>query len=169
MLVRYYIPSLAHSSFHFISFRLSLSLSLSFSFRFPLSLSDAVYDLDKAGQPCTTFDCIFNLDVLKQAMANKRLKVFLIELALGWVQEKHHLILDSKYKLPRMKYKGKKREGEKRERERERLPSYFVFARDSHFQLHSFAVSFFLSFSLLLSLSLSLPPPHPTQNKNKNK
>ena len=77
------------------------------SLRFPLSLSDASYDLDKAGQPCTTFDCIFNLDVLKQAMAEKRLKVFLIELALGWVQEKHHLILDSKYKLPRMKYKGK--------------------------------------------------------------
>ena len=77
------------------------------SLRFPLSLSDASYDLDKQGKQCTTFDCIFNQDVLQQAMANKRLKVFLIELALGWVQEKHHLILDSKYKLPRMKYKGK--------------------------------------------------------------
>ena len=76
------------------------------SLRFPLSLSDAVYDLDKQGAPCTTYDCIFNLDVLKQAMANKRLKVFLIELALGWVQEKHHLILNPQYKLPRMKYKG---------------------------------------------------------------
>ena len=42
--------------------------------------------MDKAGKPCTTFDCIFNLEVLKQAMADKRLKVFLIELALGWVQ-----------------------------------------------------------------------------------
>ncbi|QDZ25799.1 PIH1 domain-containing protein [Chloropicon primus] len=76
------------------------------SLRFPLSLSDASYDLDKQGKPCTTFDCIFNSDVLKQAMATKSLKVFLIELALGWIQEKHHLILDEKYKLPRMKYKG---------------------------------------------------------------
>ena len=69
------------------------------SLRFPLSLSDAAYDLDKQGKPCTTFDCIFNLDVLKQAMETKALKVFLIELALGWVQEKHHLILDPKYKV----------------------------------------------------------------------
>ena len=53
--------------------------------------------MDKAGKPCTTFDCIFNLEVLKQAMAEKRLKVFLIELALGWVQVRFLLSSSSKY------------------------------------------------------------------------
>lgn len=34
--------------------------------RFPLSMSQASRDLDKKGMPCTTFDCIFNIDVVKQ-------------------------------------------------------------------------------------------------------
>ena len=76
------------------------------SLRFPLSLSDVRYDLDKRGEPCSCFDCVFNSDVLAQAMAVRRLKIFLVELALGWIQQKHGLILDPKYKLPRLKYKG---------------------------------------------------------------
>ena len=78
------------------------------SLRFPLSLSDPVNDLDKKGEPCTVFDCALNGDVVKQAMApqNNRLKVFLVELAMGWVASKHDLMLNPKFKLPRMKYKG---------------------------------------------------------------
>ena len=34
------------------------------------------------------------------------LKVFLISLAVGWVQSQHKLQLDPKYKLPKMRYKG---------------------------------------------------------------
>ena len=39
-------------------------------------------------------------------MAHRKLKVFLIELALGWAAQKHKLTLDPQYKLPRLAYKG---------------------------------------------------------------
>ncbi|KAK9824576.1 hypothetical protein WJX72_011454 [[Myrmecia] bisecta] len=74
--------------------------------RFPLSLGEARNDLDRKGDPCTLFDVILNSDVVKQAMAFRKLKVFLIELALGWVSQKAGLNLDPQYKLPRMRYKG---------------------------------------------------------------
>lgn len=83
------------------------------------------------GEPCTVVDLILNGDILKQAIAYKRLKarptrllycpprppthphpprthrqVFVIELALNWVAQKHTLLLDPKYKLPRRDYFG---------------------------------------------------------------
>ncbi len=76
------------------------------SLRFPLSLSEPRNDLDRKGEPCTVFDCAFNADVVKQAAAHRRLQVFLVELAMGWTSSKHDLILDPKFKLPRLKYKG---------------------------------------------------------------
>jgi hypothetical protein len=74
--------------------------------RFPLSCSDARRDVDKKGEACTTVDCIFNLDAMKQAAAARPLKQFLVQLALNWVGHKHGLSLDPKFKLPKMKYKG---------------------------------------------------------------
>lgn len=74
--------------------------------RFPLSLGPLRRDLDKKGEPCMTFDVILNLDVIKQAQAYRQLKVFLIELALSWIDHRHQLQLDKKFKLPKMKYKG---------------------------------------------------------------
>ena len=47
--------------------------------RFPLSVSEGRGELDKAGQPCTAYDAVFNDDVVKQAMAHRKLKVFLVE------------------------------------------------------------------------------------------
>ena len=76
------------------------------SLRFPLSLSEPRNDLDRKGEPCTVFDCAFNADVVKQATAHRRLQVFLVELAMGWTSSKHDLILDPKFKLPRLRYKG---------------------------------------------------------------
>jgi len=78
------------------------------SLRFPLSLSEPQNDLDRKGEPCTVFDCAFNADVVQQAVAHRRLQVFLVELAMGWTCSKHDLELDPKFKLPRMKYKGEK-------------------------------------------------------------
>ena len=76
------------------------------SLRFPLSCGEPRSELDKEGEPCTVLDVVFNSDITKQAIAYKRLKVFVIELALSWVAQKHKLLLDPKYKLPRRDYFG---------------------------------------------------------------
>lgn len=74
--------------------------------RIPLSCGDIRRDVDKKGDMCSLVDCIFNLDVVKQASVARQLKVFLINLALQWVGHKGKRELDAKYKLPKMKYKG---------------------------------------------------------------
>eukprot|EP00899_Mesostigma_viride_P024779 jgi/Mesvir1/5486/Mv25094-RA.1 len=76
------------------------------SLRFPLSMSDGALDTDKKGETCMVYDVVFNLDVLKIAMVEPRLKRFLVELAVGWLNHKHGIELDPNYKLPKMKYKG---------------------------------------------------------------
>ena len=50
------------------------------------------------------YDAVFNDDVVKQAVAYRKLKVFLVELVLQWVGQKYKLSLDPKYKLPHRKY-----------------------------------------------------------------
>ncbi|EEH52096.1 uncharacterized protein MICPUCDRAFT_11768, partial [Micromonas pusilla CCMP1545] len=57
--------------------------------RFPLSVSEGRNELDKSGAPCTVYDAVFNDDVVKQAIAFRRLKVFLVELCLQWVSQKY--------------------------------------------------------------------------------
>lgn len=56
--------------------------------RFPLSLSVCRSDVDKQGEPCTVYDCLFNLYVVSEANIYKELKIFLIGLALNWLTEK---------------------------------------------------------------------------------
>jgi hypothetical protein len=63
-------------------------------------------DVDKGSEPCTTYDCVLNADVLAQSAAYRPLKVFLIELALGWVGQKYGSPLDPRFRLPKMRYKG---------------------------------------------------------------
>eukprot|EP00873_Tetraselmis_striata_P015838 jgi/Tetstr1/436102/TSEL_024950.t1 len=75
--------------------------------RCPISLGEPRVDMDRKGEACTVYDCVFNDEVCATATkAHRQLKNFIIELALGWVQHKHKLVLDPKYKLPRMRYKG---------------------------------------------------------------
>lgn len=78
--------------------------------RFPLSVSEGRNELDKTGAPCTVYDAVFNDEVVKQAIAYRKLKVFLVELCLQWVGQKYSLSLDPKYKLPHRKYMGDKPE-----------------------------------------------------------
>jgi hypothetical protein len=74
--------------------------------RFPLSVGDARNELDKSGHPCTTYDAVFNDDVVAQAMAHRGLKNFLTELTLQWIAQKYSLNLDPKVKLPHRRYVG---------------------------------------------------------------
>lgn len=75
--------------------------------RCPISLGEPRVDMDRKGEACTVFDCVFNDEVASTASkGHRQLKNFIIELALGWIQHKHKVVLDPKYKLPRMRYKG---------------------------------------------------------------
>ncbi|GMH36547.1 hypothetical protein BSKO_04415 [Bryopsis sp. KO-2023] len=74
--------------------------------RIPISVGDLLNDVDKKGEVCTVIDCVFNLDIAKQAKVTRNLKVFLIDIVMEFVEQKHKIELDRKYKLPRLKYKG---------------------------------------------------------------
>mmetsp|Transcript_5182 Transcript_5182/g.9866 ORF Transcript_5182/g.9866 Transcript_5182/m.9866 type:complete len:426 (+) Transcript_5182:169-1446(+) len=74
--------------------------------RFPLSCGEVRNDLDKKGEPASVLDVVLNKDIVEQCASLRRLKVFVIELAMAWVGQKHQLELDAKYKLPHLKYKG---------------------------------------------------------------
>eukprot|EP00898_Chlorokybus_atmophyticus_P001587 jgi/Chlat1/2429/Chrsp17S02826 len=76
------------------------------SVRFPLSMSEAREDVDHSGEPSVVYDVVFNSDVLRQAMVLRQLKLFIIDMALQWLQQKHSIQLDPKYRLPRLAYKG---------------------------------------------------------------
>ena len=74
--------------------------------RLPLSLSEQRDELDKHGQPCSVFDCVFSDMVMKQAAQMRSMKIFVVETVLGWVSHKHKVKLDQRFKLPKLKYKG---------------------------------------------------------------
>ncbi|KAG2433462.1 hypothetical protein HXX76_008519 [Chlamydomonas incerta] len=74
--------------------------------RFPLACGAPRADTDRKGLPCTAIDVVFNSDVVRAAAAARKLKAMLIEMSLGWVGNKLGGELDSRYKLPKMRYKG---------------------------------------------------------------
>ncbi|BDA47531.1 probable PIH1 domain-containing protein 1 at N-terminal half [Coccomyxa sp. Obi] len=76
--------------------------------RFPLSMGDLRMDRDHSGEACHVLDIVFNNDVLKQAQTFRKLKIFLVELAMGWATKKHSVALSPNWKLPKLRYKGDK-------------------------------------------------------------
>ncbi|KAK9828426.1 hypothetical protein WJX81_006839 [Elliptochloris bilobata] len=74
--------------------------------RFPLAFGPARVEADRQGEACMVFDCLLNADVVAQAALLRPLKLFLVELALGWAEAKGGTKLDRRYRLPRMRYKG---------------------------------------------------------------
>ncbi|KAI9179626.1 hypothetical protein H9P43_004954 [Blastocladiella emersonii ATCC 22665] len=76
------------------------------TWRVPMSLSGLRDDSDKAGRACLVVDALVHSDVHERGEADWDFKVFLIELALEWVEEKHKLSLSRDFSLPKMKSKG---------------------------------------------------------------
>ncbi|BBM97375.1 hypothetical protein MPTK1_1g05290 [Marchantia polymorpha subsp. ruderalis] len=74
--------------------------------RFPVSCSDPVTSTDHGGKACRVFDMVYNSAILEFTMTNKKMKLFLIEMATTWISQKYSLELSSDFKLPHMKYKG---------------------------------------------------------------
>lgn len=74
--------------------------------RIPLSLGEIREDFDKKGDPCQVIDCIWNPETLKRAKKEMLYKQGLVELSFEYVKQKYNLILDLKYSVPKLKYKG---------------------------------------------------------------
>lgn len=69
--------------------------------RIPLSLGEPVNELDKSGRPCSVYDIVLHLDVMRQSMTSPPLKVFVIQLAMSQLQQKYGVALHEKFKLPK--------------------------------------------------------------------
>ncbi|ORX58615.1 PIH1-domain-containing protein [Piromyces finnis] len=76
-------------------------------YKVPLSLSVPRTDLDKAGKTCIVFDACVNTNPIIKATKDFDYKLFLIELAIEWVEEKYKLKLSREFTLPKMRAKGK--------------------------------------------------------------
>lgn len=66
-------------------------------YKVPLSLSPCRTDLDKTKQICLVFDACINTTPFKQSENDDDFKLFIIELAVEWVEEKHKLKLSRGY------------------------------------------------------------------------
>ncbi|KAJ3050785.1 PIH1 domain-containing protein 1 [Rhizophlyctis rosea] len=76
------------------------------NYKVPLSLTGPRNDRDKAGKICLTFDACINSTPLRQSHTDEDFKMFLIELAVEWIEEKCKVFLSREFSLPRMKSKG---------------------------------------------------------------
>eukprot|EP00833_Pecoramyces_ruminatium_P009923 jgi/Orpsp1_1/1183955/evm.model.c7180000087376.1 len=76
-------------------------------YKVPLSLSTPRTDLDKSGKTCVVFDACINTNAIIKATKDYDYKLFLIELAIEWVEEKYKLELSREFSLPKMRAKGK--------------------------------------------------------------
>ncbi|XP_077999184.1 protein kintoun-like [Glandiceps talaboti] len=74
----------------------------------PYSLSPPRDDLDKAGNRCVVFDCVFNPDTIRMAEKNQRFRTMINDTALDGIEKQFEVKFDrNNTKFPKMKYKGK--------------------------------------------------------------
>ncbi|KAJ3080026.1 PIH1 domain-containing protein 1 [Quaeritorhiza haematococci] len=76
------------------------------AYRVPMSLLGPREDVDKTSKPCLVFDVCINSDPLNKGNQDFQYKLFLIELAISWIENKHKLELGRDYTQPKMKSKG---------------------------------------------------------------
>ena len=63
------------------------------SYRVPLSLSAMREDVDKSGNVCKVVDACVNTDPFDKSIADEDFKMFLMELCLQWIEQKHEMEL----------------------------------------------------------------------------
>ncbi|KAI9012983.1 PIH1 family [Gaertneriomyces semiglobifer] len=76
------------------------------AYKVPLSLSSPRPGQDKSGKACLIFDACVHTNPLNKALRDPDYKLFLIELALEWIEEKHKLELSREFSMPKMLSKG---------------------------------------------------------------
>ncbi|KAL2913607.1 hypothetical protein HK105_206909 [Polyrhizophydium stewartii] len=86
--------------------RLIIEASDASQYRIPMGLSPPRSDIDKGGQVCLVFDVCVNSQPLALALKNQSFKVFLVQMAIAWIDHKHNLSLSEDFTEPRMRSKG---------------------------------------------------------------
>ncbi|KAI8815049.1 pre-RNA processing PIH1/Nop17-domain-containing protein [Cladochytrium replicatum] len=76
------------------------------TYKVPLSLSQPREDKDKVGRKCVVFDACINNAPLEKSRDDFDFQLFLIELALEWVEEKHGMELSREFSIPKLLSKG---------------------------------------------------------------
>jgi hypothetical protein len=74
--------------------------------RVPLSVGTPVEDFDKKQEPCVTYDLVANPTVVAECETVTQFRDSVVQLCLSAVAQKYKIELDTRYKLPKMKYKG---------------------------------------------------------------
>lgn len=76
------------------------------SWEIPLILSNEKSDTDKKGNPSLVYDCIINPGCFNWVVLNSHLKSIMIEWCLEAVELLYLVVLERKYVLPKLRYKG---------------------------------------------------------------
>jgi hypothetical protein len=76
--------------------------------RIPLSLGDAEQELDKNGETCTVFDVVMNPEVIDTCTGNSDIRSWVVDVAMGSIENKSGGGLDRSFTTPRVRnnYKG---------------------------------------------------------------
>ena len=74
--------------------------------RIPLSLGTVREDSDKKGDPVQVYDFIWNTDTVKNAQKDAGFRQIMVELAFNYVHTKFNRVLDPRFSIPKIKYKG---------------------------------------------------------------
>lgn len=74
--------------------------------RVPLSVGTPVEDFDKKNEPCITYDLVANPETVAECSKTPNFRDSVVSLCLAAVSQKYKIELETKYKLPKMKYKG---------------------------------------------------------------
>jgi len=74
--------------------------------RVPLSVGTPVEDFDKKLELCVTYDLIAAPSVLQECADSLQMRDSVVQLCIAAVAQKYKIELDSRYKVPKMRYKG---------------------------------------------------------------
>ncbi|CAE7565888.1 pih1d1, partial [Symbiodinium microadriaticum] len=74
----------------------------------PLSAGPARSGMDKSGVACVIYDVIVNPQVIEDVFSDQtgRHRDFICQLAIQSIEQKNKLVLDKRYKLPKVRYMG---------------------------------------------------------------
>ncbi|KFH11496.1 pre-RNA processing PIH1/Nop17 protein [Toxoplasma gondii VAND] len=74
--------------------------------RIPLSVGERIECADKEGQPCISFDVVFNPGTVHQCLKEPKLKQLFAQFSLAAVAHKYGLKLRDEFSFPKLRYKG---------------------------------------------------------------
>ncbi|TPX57684.1 hypothetical protein PhCBS80983_g03669 [Powellomyces hirtus] len=72
----------------------------------PYSLTKPRQDLDSAGKECTVYDCVFHPDTYTRGRVSTAFERLLVSTAIEGIEREFGMVLEKKYRAPRMTFKG---------------------------------------------------------------